>query len=128
MYLCHSWHFGENRLWNQVLYKVDDISQYYKDIRSRNSGLGNNHPLVNRNFAYWVDENTLCIGYTLKNNPTVFRPVYKPKRFKYMRKILPNIPIVVKKREQYLKHHAHKEIFKLTKIPEDVINIIMDFV
>jgi hypothetical protein len=129
MYICHAWHFDSADLWNQVLYKVEDISQYYEDIRSRNMGLGKNHPLVNRKFAYWVDENTLCIGYTLKSNPSVFRSVYKPGRMKYMReKILHNIPIVFKKREKYLKYHGHKEIFKLTKIPEDVINIIMDFV
>ena len=100
MYICHAWHFDSADLWNQVLYKVEDISQYYKDIRSRNMGLGKNHPLVNRKFAYWVDENTLCIGYTLKSNPSVFRSVYKPGRMKYMReKILHNIPIVFKKRE-----------------------------
>jgi len=128
IYLCHPWHFDGAGLWNQVLYNVEDISQYYKDIRSRNAGLGKNHPLVNRNFAYWVDENTLCIGYTLKTNISLFRPVYKPERMKYMRKMLHNIPIAVKKREKYLKHLGHKEIFKLTKIPEDVINVIMDFV
>ena len=59
IYLCHPWHFDGAGLWNQVLYNVEDISQYYKDIRSRNAGLGKNHPLVNRRFAYWVDENTL---------------------------------------------------------------------
>ena len=128
MYLCHSWHFScfSTGLWNQVLYKVKDVLQYYKDIRSSN--MGKNHPLINRKFAYWVDENTLCLGYTLKTNPNVFRPIYRPDRLKYMREMLPNIPIVVKKREKYLKELGHKEIFKLTKIPEGVINIIMDFV
>lgn len=123
IYLCHPWHFSDDGSWSRVLYKVE-ISQYYKDIRSRDMG---KHPLINRQFAYWVDENTLCLGYSLKNNPSVFRPVFKPKRAKYMREIIPNIPIFVKKREDCMKNKANIILLQHPTLPVDIINCIMDF-
>ena len=36
-----------------------------------------NHPLVNSGDAFWVNSNTLCTGFVLKSNKTVFVPVFK---------------------------------------------------
>lgn len=34
-----------------------------------------NHPLVKSGDAYWINKNTLCIGYKLKNNNKVYHPI-----------------------------------------------------
>ena len=35
-----------------------------------------NHPLVNSHQAYWLNMTTLCLGYRLRNNPDIFRPIF----------------------------------------------------
>ena len=39
-----------------------------------------NHPLVNSGEAYWSNNTTLCIGYRLRNNPDIFRPIFNYNR------------------------------------------------
>ena len=36
-----------------------------------------NHPLVEKGIAYWSDDKTLITGYTLKNNPKIYRPIFQ---------------------------------------------------
>ena len=35
-----------------------------------------NHPLVNSGDAYWLNERTLCLGYKLRSNNAIYRPIF----------------------------------------------------
>jgi hypothetical protein len=39
-----------------------------------------NHPFVSSGRAYWINDNELCMGYQLRTNPQVFRPIFSSKR------------------------------------------------
>ena len=36
-----------------------------------------NHPMVEKGIAFWLTENILITGYTLKNNPKIYRPIFQ---------------------------------------------------
>lgn len=36
-----------------------------------------NHPMVEKGIAFWLNEKTLVTGYTLKNNPNIYRPIFQ---------------------------------------------------
>jgi hypothetical protein len=38
-----------------------------------------NHPLVISGDAFWEDNETLCVGYKLKSNNTIFRNIHEIK-------------------------------------------------
>ena len=73
----------------------------------------------------WKNKNTLCLGYILKQRPTIYRPVFSYKRERQIIKILTNIPITVKKREKYL---IYVEIMRIKKIPRVIIEIIIQLI
>ena len=35
-----------------------------------------NHPLVREGRAFWYDNNTICIGYKLKTNHSIIKPIF----------------------------------------------------
>ena len=140
--IIFSWHFDDNRqYWNPVLLKVDDIDTYSRDIRDRFYTHEKNHPLVDNRIAYWKTCDTLCIGYTLKSNPKVFRPIFSPNRRvsqqnneiwtftrrKCLWKVLYCIPTVVREREKSMKIKANITLLQHKTLPVDIINHIMDF-
>ena len=142
-FICFSWHFDDNyEYWNPVLLKVDDIDTYSKDIRDRFYTHEKNHPLVDNCIAYWKTCDTLCLGYSLKSNPDVFRPIFAPKKkycFKqghntimYSRreclwKVLYFIPTIVREREKSMKIKANMTLLQHKTLPVDMINLIIDF-
>ena len=121
--------FFENNPWEQVLFQVVDPGNYAwlhqrVDVINGNAW-GENHPLVNKGVGYWMNNTTLCLGYVLKQLPTIYRPIFSHKRENQINKFLPNIPIVVIKRKKYL---IFVEIMRIKKIPSDIIREIMRFI
>ena len=54
------------------------------------SGVGRipgNHPWVNRRIAFWIGGQELCIGWILKDNPNIYRPIFSYKRNDLINKI-----------------------------------------
>ena len=72
-----------------------------------------------------MNNDTLCLGYILKQEPTIYRPIFSYKREKQINKFLPNIPVMVNKRKKYL---IFIEIMRIKKIPSAIINEIMQFI
>ena len=69
-------------LWEKVLV---DVSDWIKTDLAKKSVYCNsrfkniNHPLVCSRDAFWVDNKTLCVGYRLKSNNTIFRNIHENK-------------------------------------------------
>ena len=55
-------------------YATKEVSSFYNSSFRKN-----NHPLVRKGFAFW-DNNRLVIGYKLKDNIDIFRPLWCKKR------------------------------------------------
>jgi len=117
--------------WDQILLKVENPEEYefFQQKRWQDSiwihKRIENHPLVNNGEAYWQNRNTLCIGYSLKSNPTIFRPIFSHARQYIIDKLLPNIPLIVKKRAKALTFMA---IFKIKKLPKVIIDEIINLI
>ena len=81
------------------------------------------HPLVNSGDAYWIDDKTLCLGYRLKNNKAIFRPIFNYKRQKLINNFQKDISKIVLKREKCMNYI---EFYKI-KLPKDIIDHIFKF-
>ena len=81
-----------------------------------------NHPLVNSHQAYWLNMTTLCIGYRLRNNPDIFRPVFSHKRQRNINEFQNNIKRVVEKRNEI---RAFIELFKIKRFPRVLVEKII---
>ena len=81
-----------------------------------------NHPLVNSNQAYWSNNTTLCLGYRLRNNPDIFRPVFSHKRQRNINEFQNNIKRVVEKRNEI---RAFIELFKIKRFPRVLVEKII---
>jgi hypothetical protein len=62
-------------------YNIKEVGSYYNSTFHKN-----NHPLIRKGLAFW-DNNQLVIGYNLKNNPDIFRPLWCKKREKEYHKV-----------------------------------------
>lgn len=78
LYLSQNW--GSNHF-IQLKHKVvgfKRLQTWYPNIRTFDKI--KNHPLVTSGRAYWINNNELCMGYQLRTNPNVFRPIFSEKR------------------------------------------------
>ena len=67
--------FSNEKYWEKVLIDVTDWIEGYLTSRSvscKNRFTKINHPLVESGKAFWVDNNTLCIGYKSKLNDKIY--------------------------------------------------------
>ena len=95
-------------------------------LRLRYDGIhAYNHPLVNSGEAYWSNNTTLCLGYRLRNNPDIFRPIFSHKRQhnidNFQRNIFSAAEMVVWRRGTFI------ELFKIKTLPEDIIKFILKY-
>ena len=77
-----------------------------------------NHPIgkmrVNRGEAYWLNSQTICCGYQLKNNQETIRPLHQPNRDRLMNSIHNDI----------IKYAIQNILIDTQKIPVDIVNKI----
>ena len=104
---------GERRGWSSVALKI--------------------HPLVEKKMAYWNNNNTLLLGYKLKDNDQIFRPIFSGEREEQLSKVRLAIKKYVGKPEEgincigngfirRLRQNISRSILLGKKIlPEDVI-------
>ena len=55
-----------------------------------------NHPMVEKGIAFWLTENILITGYTLKNNPKIYRPIFQVSKEQLNFKLRIDIKLMVK--------------------------------
>jgi|UniRef100_A0A6C0C675 hypothetical protein len=112
--------------WEQVILSVPNHWSFYHRIdHPPHSKDLLQHPLVNSGKAYWINYNTLCTGYRLRNNPDIFRSIFGTERQRQISKFQNNINRVVKRRKKKL---AFIELFKLTRIPLVLVDKIIELV
>jgi hypothetical protein len=110
-------HF-KNDPWEQVFLFVHDpllLNDHYLQPL-------NNHPFVNSGEAYWSNNTTLCLGYRLRNNPDIFRPIFSHKRQHNIDHFQNNIKRVVEKRAE---KRAFIELFKIKYLPRVIVEKII---
>jgi len=99
-----------------------------KPLRLWKFGETKNHPLVDNGLAFWLNNKTLITGYTLKNNPKIYRPifqVYKEKlNFQLREEIRFYAKFYVAHKRQMLYKKTLMNIEALNIIPESIINMI----
>ena len=79
LYLSENW--GSNRF-IQLKHPVVGVPRLQDWYPSSSTLFDNiqNHPFVTSGRAYWINDNELCVGYQLRTNPRVFRPIFSDKR------------------------------------------------
>ena len=81
-----------------------------------------NHPLVNKGEAYWSNSTHLCLGYRLKNNHDIFRPIFNNDRQNIINQFQNNINRVVIKRNE---KRAFIELLKIKRLPIELVEKII---
>jgi len=82
-----------------------------------------NNSLVKSGKAFWLNHNTLCLGYKLIYlDNYIFKPIFNNDRQKLIDEFQNNIPKVVLKREEKC---AYIELLKIRKFPSDIVNKII---
>jgi len=51
-----------------------------------------NHPMVNSGNAFWINDSELCVGFELRENSNIFRPIFSHKRQRFLDKV--NLDII----------------------------------
>jgi len=100
------------------------MSSYREVLRN----LAQNHPLVEKGIAFWLNEKTLITGYTLKNNPQIFRPIFQVDKesikFKLRDEIRKYAKFYAAHKRQMLYKKTLMNIEALNVLPESIINMI----
>ena len=127
-YLQKNW---GNNCFTMVKYKLNTtkmISRFFLQSLDETIIISNewNHPMVNSKKAYWINYNELCIGYKMKDNPTIFRPIFSHSRQRLLDRVNSNIPNPYMFWNK-LKSRAFVELYKKKNIPTDIIYNIITF-
>ena len=85
-----------------------------------------NHPRVLSKEAFWINDSSLCIGYELRSDPCVFRPIFSYRRQRLLEKVHVGIihPTVFWNR---LRNKYYLCMAKLKQIPLECITQIVQF-
>ena len=84
-----------------------------------------NHPLVNSGDAYWLNERTLCLGYKLRSNNAIYRPIFSLIRQESINKFQKNISKMVLKRERSMSKNAYIVLLKVKELPVEIVDKIV---
>jgi len=122
----------KNDHWDFVTEFVSDRYVYQADINMINNKKGKIfstlrylHPLVQKQQAYWIDDNTLLKGYKLKNT-NVFRPIFTFKREHQLKVVREDILKFAKIFSSRSRSYFYKKtLLEITLLPEDIINEIV---
>jgi len=90
-------------------------------------GIHQNHPRVLSGEAFWIDDSSLCIGYELRSDPRVFRPIFSHRRQRLLSKVHVGIihPIVFWNR---LRNKYYLCMAKLKQLPLECVEYIVRFI
>ena len=83
-----------------------------------------NHPLVNSRDAFWKNNTSLCVGYKLNSNNTIFRPIFSHRRQDLINNFQENIKKTVLKREEMA---AWYEFVRIKRLPIDIVDKIIEY-
>lgn len=108
--------------WEQVRVWVPSHLRLCHRLSTCTTNFSGNHPLVNSHQAYWLTDASLCLGYRLRNNPDIFRPVFSHKRQRNINEFQNNIKRVVEKRNEI---RAFIELFKIKRFPRVLVEKII---
>ena len=100
--------------WDQVRKYVENWQRFNPAVFGYTNSRHTVHPEVNSGKAYWTNYTTLCLGYKLRSNPDIFRPIFRHNHQQKINEFQCNIKRIVKKRDQ---KRAFVELFKIKKIP-----------
>ena len=88
-----------------------------------------NHPWVNKGVAFWTGGQELCIGWILKHNPNIYRPIFSYKRNDIINKI--NKDIVLGTNVDNIWKKAKSRFFNqlclIKKLPIIIVLQIVEF-
>lgn len=85
-----------------------------------------NHPMVNSGKAFWVNDHELCMGYELRENTQIFRPIFSHKRQDILDKVNKNIYNPIKFWNK-LKSKYFYSLCYIIKLPIECVKIIVMF-
>mgnify|MGYP006096462863 FL=1 len=108
--------------WDQVRKYVENWQRFNPAVFGYTNSRHTVHPEVNSGKAYWTNYTTLCLGYKLRSNPDIFRPIFRHNHQQKINQFQCNIKRIVKKRDQ---KRAFVELFKIKKIPSELIDKIV---
>ena len=90
-----------------------------------------NHPLVEKGIAFWLNKKTLITGYTLKNNPKIYKPIFQSWKerlnFELRDDIKKYVKFLVAEKREILYKKTLMVIPELNILPESIINMIARF-
>jgi hypothetical protein len=95
------------------------------------------HPRVLSGEAYWITHNKLCVGYELRKNPEIYRPIFSHKRQRLLDRLHKfneineedkgNTIDNPKKFWNIIKSKYFNSLSQIKKLPIDCINHIVMF-
>lgn len=68
----------DNKNWEKIILDVKDWLKNDiepKSVRCADRFKNVNHPLVKTGHAFWISYDKLCIGYRLKGNFDIYKPI-----------------------------------------------------
>jgi len=121
-YLEVNW--GENKF-VMIKYGVE-FNQIRKNNQILTLDFQKNHPLILSGNAFWITHNTLCIGYQLRENTEIFRPIFSHKRQRLLDKVNLKIHNPIKFWNK-IKSVYFKTLYHIKMLPIECINNIVIF-
>ena len=116
-YLEENWKNNEFIMIKEKVVKFSSSSRFSFQI---------SHPKVLSGEAYWITHNKLCLGYEMRKNPKIYRPVFSHKRQLLIDNVNKDI-INSKKFWNKIKSKYFNSLSQIKKLPVDCINHIVMF-
>ena len=112
-------------VWDQVILELtkSDSEKYKCSVTGFLDWISyKNHPLVNSGYAYWINDRELCLGYKLKSNELIFRPIFCNRRQDLINTFQEKISKIVLKREEKL---LYIELARIKRLPIEIVDNII---
>ena len=84
------------------------------------------HPKVKSGEAFWVRDYELCVGYVLRKNTAIFRPIFSHKRQDLLNEVHLDITNP-KKFWDNIKSRYYLELSKISNLPLECVGYIVTF-
>jgi|TARA_B110000037_G_scaffold75369_1_gene90334 hypothetical protein len=110
---------------DQTIYwvNIEKKVRKYSDEEKRHC----NHPDVRNHLGFWKNDTTLVMGYRLKENSEIIRPIWSYKREKLHKKFLNQFQKKYPRKIKKILHGYLSKYLILKQLPPEIVNIIIHF-
>ena len=114
--------------WAYITYTAQDYFSSEFDIWYFGQPENRRHPIIDKGMGYWLNDSEIVIGYRLRTNPSITRPIFNYRREINFRKVKLYIHRYLKFKMALIRQKMiRKELIKIKFLPIETIENILKY-